>query len=186
MNESFETWIPVVGVGLIVVPIGLILGYFFYINNCASTREMRAVLFESKPYDVRCIAINADKSSKTRQSLVAEAVTINDAKDIAEVMNALATVVEDNPPKGVKDWTAMLRVTHAKREVNVEVVCFNNEGVWLLLQSDGSSGWNLGTYGCRQLGPVLERLVGYARKPEEPDPYVNAPEIPIPLTPEEK
>lgn len=178
MNQSFETWIPIAGVGLIVVPIGLILGYFFYINNCASTREIRAVLFEAKPYDIRSVTIDAEATSKTRTSLVAESVTSHDAKSITEVNDALATAVEGNPPKGVKDWVAMLRVTHAKREATVEVISYKDYGVWLYLRTDGTSGWNLGTYQCNALGPVLERLTGYTRKLAESDPQTHAPEIP--------
>lgn len=169
MNEQVADWIPLVGVGLIVVPVGLILGYFFWVNNSSDTRDMRAVLFASKPYDIRSVAITAGESSRKvpTPSLITEGLSISDASAIAEVMAVLATAVEGNPPKGPEDWIAMLHVTHAKREVPVEVVRFSSQGAWLFLKSGGKSGWNLGTYRCEKLGPLMERLAGHGRKPGE-------------------
>jgi len=169
MNEQLESWLPVAGISLTVGPVVLILAYFFYINNCADTRDKRTVLFKSKPYDIRSVAINAGRSSNKRptKSLITEGQTVTDAKTVAEVMDALATAVEGNPPRGMETWIAVLHVTHARREVSVEVIAFDGGAVWLYLKSGGDSGWNLGTYQCQPLGPVLEKLTGFVRKPVE-------------------
>ncbi|MEB3337980.1 MAG: hypothetical protein VKJ46_10985 [Leptolyngbyaceae bacterium] len=197
-EDSIFTGILLGVLGIIALPAFVLIG-FWWVNKTPETKELRSLVLRPNAALVQSFRLEPRNLTVGRQTVenlsLVETTNFTDRKVIQDLSNILAKAYAYNPGKTSSyKWATVLRLQikteTGPRNIPVDIRNDTEHGAIIHLLSNGTSGWNLGTYRCPSLAEFLEKLAKRSRSRDQPVPdplnkRVRSPQLshssPIPL-----
>jgi hypothetical protein len=121
------------------------------------------LLFHTGCNEIRSVAVDPkyNDAAHLKDNLVRSSITLTDAEQIRQVVQALHQAQPFSPNHPGANWSCLLTINSNNDSVLVEVDDTKSQenGVVVYLWSHRTQGWLVANYRCDPLGVALERVV---------------------------